>query len=145
MNETEEIEIEGKRKATEKKLEQLEIERISDIKELEEIKIKLERINKIEKIQTEIEKIEKNRKTKNKTCSVRTRRPKQEHKKRSNNKTAIFVKEILVSYVCQFLKQNGWVLINELSGCGFESCFCHLNFRYGTCFKQGVPWPSGKL
>ena len=104
MNETEEIEIEGKRKATEKKLEQLEIERI---KELEEIKIKLERINKIEKIQTEIEKIEKNRKTKNKTCSVRTRRPKQEHKKRSNNKTAIFVKEILVSYVCQFLKQNG--------------------------------------
>ena len=22
--------------------------------------------------------------------------------------------------------------------CYMESC-CHLNFRYGTCFKQGVP------
>ena len=24
-----------------------------------------------------------------------------------------------------------------------ESRCCHLNFRYRTCFKQGVPWNSG--
>ena len=35
---------------------------------------------------------------------------------------------------------NDWVFVHELSGCGFESCCCHLNFRYGTCFEQGVPW-----
>ena len=40
---------------------------------------------------------------------------------------------------------NGWVFVYELSGCGFESCCCHLNFRYGACFKQGVPWHSDKL
>ena len=40
---------------------------------------------------------------------------------------------------------NGWVFVYELSGCGFESFFCHLNFRYGACFAQGVPWHSGKL
>ena len=38
---------------------------------------------------------------------------------------------------------NGWVFIYELSGCGFESCCCPLNFRYCTCFEQGVPWHSG--
>ena len=27
----------------------------------------------------------------------------------------------------------------ELSGCGFESLCCHLNFRYCACFEQGVP------
>ena len=25
------------------------------------------------------------------------------------------------------------------SGCGFKSCCSHLNFRFRTCFKQGVP------
>ena len=40
---------------------------------------------------------------------------------------------------------NGWVFVYELSGCGLESRCCHLNFRYGTCFEQGVPWHSGKL
>ena len=40
---------------------------------------------------------------------------------------------------------NDWVFVYELSGCGFESGCCHLNFRYGTCFEQGVPWYSGKL
>ena len=39
----------------------------------------------------------------------------------------------------------GWVFIYELSGCGFESHCYHLYFRYSTCFKQGVPWYSGKL
>ena len=38
---------------------------------------------------------------------------------------------------------EGWVFIYKLSGCGFESCCCHLNFTYGTCFHQGVPWHSG--
>ena len=38
---------------------------------------------------------------------------------------------------------NGWVLVH-LSGCRFESCCSHLNFRYCTCFEQGVPWHSGK-
>ena len=40
---------------------------------------------------------------------------------------------------------NSWVFVYKLSGCGFESCCCHLNFRYGACFKQAVPWHSGKL
>ena len=26
------------------------------------------------------------------------------------------------------------------TGCGFESRCCHVNFRYGTLFDQGVPW-----
>ena len=38
---------------------------------------------------------------------------------------------------------NGWVVVYELSGWGFESCCSHLNFRYRTCSEQGVPWQSG--
>ena len=38
---------------------------------------------------------------------------------------------------------NGWVFVYELSGCGFESGCSHLNFRFCTCFEQGVPWHSG--
>ena len=38
---------------------------------------------------------------------------------------------------------NVWVFIHELSGCQFESCCSHLNFRYHACFEQGVPWHSG--
>ena len=34
---------------------------------------------------------------------------------------------------------NGRVFVYELSGCGFESHCCHLNFGYGSCFKQGDP------
>ena len=37
---------------------------------------------------------------------------------------------------------NGWVFVYELSGCGFKPRCCHLNFRYGACFEQGVPWHS---
>ena len=33
-----------------------------------------------------------------------------------------------------------WVFVYELSGCGFESCCSHLNFRYCACFEKGVPW-----
>ena len=40
---------------------------------------------------------------------------------------------------------NGRVFLFELSGCRFESHCCHLNFRDGACFKQGVPWHSRKL
>ena len=29
--------------------------------------------------------------------------------------------------------------------CGFVSRCYHLNFRYGSCFGQNVPWHSGKL
>ena len=29
---------------------------------------------------------------------------------------------------------NGWVFVYKLSGCEFESCCCHLNFRFGACF-----------
>ena len=39
---------------------------------------------------------------------------------------------------------NGWEFVYELSGCGFQSCCSHLNFRYGACFEQGVTWHSGK-
>ena len=35
---------------------------------------------------------------------------------------------------------NGRVFIYELNGYGLQSRCCHLNFRYGTCFKQGVPF-----
>ena len=35
--------------------------------------------------------------------------------------------------------QNILVFVYELSGCGFETRCCHLYFRYGTCFEQGVP------
>ena len=38
---------------------------------------------------------------------------------------------------------NGWVFVYELSGSGFESSYSHLNFRFGTCFEQGVPWHLG--
>ena len=39
---------------------------------------------------------------------------------------------------------KGWVFIYELSGCEFESSCSHLkNFRFCTCFEQGVPWHSG--
>ena len=37
---------------------------------------------------------------------------------------------------------NGWELVYELSGCGFEFRY-HLNFRYRACFEQGVPRQSG--
>ena len=38
---------------------------------------------------------------------------------------------------------NDWVFIYKLSGCGFESCCSHLNFRYRGCFERGVPWYLG--
>ena len=38
---------------------------------------------------------------------------------------------------------NGWVFIYELSGCGFESSYSHLIFRFCTCSEQWVPWHSG--
>ena len=31
-----------------------------------------------------------------------------------------------------------WVFVYELSGCGFESRWSHLNFRYRACDEQGV-------
>ena len=36
-----------------------------------------------------------------------------------------------------------WVLVYELSGYGFKCRCSRLNFRYRTCFEQGVPWHSG--
>ena len=39
---------------------------------------------------------------------------------------------------------NCWVFVYELSGSGFESSCSHLNFRFRSCFEQGVPWHSGK-
>ena len=38
---------------------------------------------------------------------------------------------------------NGWVLVFELSGCGFESSCIHLNFRFRSCFDLEFPWYSG--
>ena len=37
---------------------------------------------------------------------------------------------------------NCWVFVYELSGCGFESTCCRLNFRFRPCLQQGVPWHS---
>ena len=39
--------------------------------------------------------------------------------------------------------QNRLLFVCKLSGCGFESHCCHLNFRCRVCFEQGVPWHSG--
>ena len=36
---------------------------------------------------------------------------------------------------------HGWVFVYKQ--CEFKSHCCHLNFRYGTCFEQGVHWHSG--
>ena len=38
---------------------------------------------------------------------------------------------------------NGWMFVYELSDSGFECSCSHLTFRFGACFKQGVPWRSG--
>ena len=38
---------------------------------------------------------------------------------------------------------SGWVFVYKLSGSEFESSCSHLNFRFGACFEQGVPWHSG--
>ena len=40
---------------------------------------------------------------------------------------------------------NGLMFVYKRTSCGFESCCCHLNFRYGSCFEQKAPWNSGKL
>ena len=40
------------------------------------------------------------------------------------------------------LSLSFWVLVHELSGCGFESHCCHLNFRYDACLEQGVLWQT---
>ena len=33
---------------------------------------------------------------------------------------------------------NGWVFVYKLSGCGFESCCSHLNFRHRVYFECGL-------
>ena len=38
---------------------------------------------------------------------------------------------------------NGWVFVYKLSGCGFESSYNHLKFRFRAWLEQGVPWHSG--
>ena len=38
---------------------------------------------------------------------------------------------------------NGWVVVYEVSGCGFESSWSHLNLRFRACFEQGLPWHLG--
>ena len=38
---------------------------------------------------------------------------------------------------------NGCVFVYEITGCECESRCSHLNFRFGTCFEQGVPGDSG--
>ena len=42
-----------------------------------------------------------------------------------------------------FLKGlNGWAFVCEISGCGIDSCYSYLYFRYRVCFEQGAPWYS---
>ena len=33
---------------------------------------------------------------------------------------------------------NGWMLVFELSSCGFDSSCSHLNFRYRACFEWRI-------
>ena len=40
---------------------------------------------------------------------------------------------------------HGWVFVYTQSGFEFDSRWCHLNFRYGAWFEQGVPWHSSEL
>ena len=40
------------------------------------------------------------------------------------------------------VRLNGWVFVYELSDCGFEFIWSDLNFRFGGCFEQGLPWHS---
>ena len=49
-----------------------------------------------------------------------------------------------LSSIIQSVWPNGWVFVYEVSGCGFESCCSHLNFRYCPCLEQEVPWHSAK-
>ena len=35
-----------------------------------------------------------------------------------------------------------WKWHFEVSGCGFESRWCHLNLIYSACLEQGVSWHS---
>ena len=53
----------------------------------------------------------------------------------------IFNHSFMNVFVCLLTK----VFVNEVSGCGFESRCCHLNFRYDACFEQGVPWHPDKV
>ena len=52
---------------------------------------------------------------------------------------------VRVRLMVEWFFLNGWVFIYELTGCGFESCSCHLNFKYRACFEQQVPSHPGKL
>ena len=38
---------------------------------------------------------------------------------------------------------NGWVLVDELSVCGFGLTCSHLKFKLCASFEKGVPWNSG--
>ena len=40
------------------------------------------------------------------------------------------------------VRLDGWVFVYKLSGSWFKSRCCHLSFRYGACFDQGVSWNS---
>ena len=54
----------------------------------------------------------------------------------------IFMVHLTVcSYHVAYTFQSESTLYSCLNG--FESCCSHLNFRYRTCFEQGVPWHSG--
>ena len=54
--------------------------------------------------------------------------------------TTYFVNEHKAILLNWLFSLNTWsVFVYELSDCGFESRYSHLNFRYCTCFEQGVP------
>ena len=46
---------------------------------------------------------------------------------------------------CEYTAQlfGPLMFIYEVSECDIESSWCHWNFRYCSCFKQGVPWHLG--
>ena len=47
-----------------------------------------------------------------------------------------------LNHLANIVWLNRWVFIYELSGCGFKSSCCQLNFSIRACFEQGVPWHS---
>ena len=42
-----------------------------------------------------------------------------------------------------WVRPNGWVFIDKLSGAAFKSTCSHLILKFRAWFEQGVPWHSG--
>ena len=60
-----------------------------------------------------------------------------------NHVANMYVNALRTNNKIRLVWLNSWVFVYELSAFGLESSCSHLNFRFCTCFEQGVPWHSG--